>query len=216
MSTRNFWSTWLSSFFSKIMATHFILSKRSGERPKSKRLASYHLVSLRSTCYKLLEHLILQHIFPAIEKLVSPDQAGFQKARSTCDQVASTNWVSARFIGSLDWVNYCYEIGGVHFGRDTSSWRFQWNGLPQGSVLAPILFNLYTNDLLVTCDPNFIYADDICLATQSQFFSELDCRLSSDLTRMLHYCRQWRLKPRQLQVCFTYTTPSPAMICLCL
>jgi len=56
------------------------------------------------------------------------------------------------------------------------------------------MFNLYTDDLPVTCDRKFTYTDDICLATQSRFFSELECRLSSDLTQMSHYCRQWHLK----------------------
>jgi len=50
-----------------------------------------------------------------------------------------------------------------------------------------------------TCTPTtcrkFIYADDICLAIQGQYFSELECSLSSDMARMSHFCRQWRLKP---------------------
>jgi len=30
---------------------------------------------------------------------------------------------------------------------------------------------------------------------QGQYFSELECSLSSDMARMSHFCRQWRLKP---------------------
>jgi len=37
-----------------------------------------------------------------------------------------------------------------------------------------------------------------CLAIQGQYFSELECSLSSDMARMSHFCKfswQWRLKP---------------------
>jgi len=89
--------TWLSKFFSRIMATHFIPKiwrkakviaiEKPGKDPSL--AANYRPISLLSVCYKFLERLALQRISPTVEGLLSPDQAGFRKGRSTCDHVAA-------------------------------------------------------------------------------------------------------------------------------
>ena len=82
----------------------------------------------------------------------------------------------------------------VFLNDSKSSWRRLNNGLPQGSVLAPCLFNLYTSDLPNTVSKKFIYADDLALVYQCEDFEEAEKVLEKDLHTMNDYYLDWRLK----------------------
>lgn len=69
------------------------------------------------------------------------------------------------------------------------------NGLPQGLVLACLLFNLYVHDLPPSTYRKFLYADDKAYAYQHKKFKQINRVLTKDMTNYVEYCKNWRLIP---------------------
>ena len=67
------------------------------------------------------------------------------------------------------------------------------NGLPQGSILALLLFNIYTYDLPPMTSQKYAYADDLALLYAYRDWKAVEDTLSQDMTTLSDF-QSWTLK----------------------
>lgn len=79
----------------------------------------------------------------------------------------------------------------VHLSDSTSNIKNTNSGVPQGSILGPILFSIFINDIVSCCESSSIhlYADDaqIYLSRPPGLIEDLIFRLNEDLANILNW-----------------------------
>ena len=87
-------------------------------------------------------------------------------------------------------------------GQNSQMCRLR-NGVPQGSTLSPILFNIYISDIPHVRELQYGYADDLALLHSDQEWCKVERTLSVDTQKIMDYLSAWRLK---LSMAKTITT----------
>jgi len=68
------------------------------------------------------------------------------------------------------------------------------NDVPQGSVLAPLLFNVYISDLPTTVSRKYAYAVDLAIMHVDGDWQTAEGVLSKDMATVGEYLQTWKLK----------------------
>jgi len=68
------------------------------------------------------------------------------------------------------------------------------NDVPQGSVLTPLLFNIYTSDMPTTVSRKCAFADDLAIMNANGHWQTVEVVLSKDMATIGKYLQTWKLK----------------------
>lgn len=137
----------------------------------------------------LLDHIKMKNAKGLYTGMILLD---LQKAFDTVDHNILCNKLKLMGIGSTKWFESYLSNRSqlVNVGEINSDTAAVTCGVPQGSILGPLLFLCYVNDMVISIDPEcklLLYADDSTI-----LFSHRDpAQIANKLGKVLESCSDW-------------------------
>ena len=122
----------------------------------------------------------------------------FEKAFDTPPHELLKNKLFSYGIGgtTLNWINafLCFKQQRVVVNGIKSDWAPVVSGVPQGTVLGPLLFSLYINDISADIESEIrLFADD-CVCYREIKNEEDTLKLQRDIDRLGSWARKWGMR----------------------
>ena len=180
-------------------------------------IESYPPVSLLPICSKIFERIIYDNMLKYFldNNLITPKQSGFRPGDLCINQLLSiTHDIFTSFDNGLEVRGLFLDIskafdkvwhdGLIDFLKNrqqrvvlngqSSSWAKVNAGVRQGSILVPLLFLIYINDLPNGLQSNpKLFADDTSLFSTVQDITTSTVSLNNYLTKISEWAVQWKM-----------------------
>jgi len=155
---------------------------------------AYRPISLLCVPFKILKRLIYARVETITDSLLPQEQAGFRHGRSAADQVTLLTQDIADSFSVKKKAGAVFVDLTAAGNRQTSRLRRLKNGVPQGFVLAPLLFNIFTSVLPATISRKYAYADNLAIMHADGDWLAVKGALTKDMATLSEYLQSWKLK----------------------
>ncbi|CAG2212552.1 unnamed protein product [Mytilus edulis] len=172
--------------------------------------SSYRPISLTSILGKVMERVVTSRLEGYIEtnSILDPEQEGFRHYRSTENALLSltqnifnafnnNEFILAVFIDLEKAYDSVWREGLLTKLYDNGvkgSWFETKIGLPQGSVIAPLLFNIFIKDIFANLScKKCKFADDGTVWINGKNLNDMEKQVQKDLNIIQDWTKKWRI-----------------------